>query len=338
MRHVRMLGLCLTAAVAVAAFAATGPGEAMAATNCKRTQKEYENKYGEVTCETQKERATYEAFANCPFNAPPVGELYSLTACSWAESSYSAVFASKSEREQAEAEGGEPGAYHSEFTAGKVTVALKYPILLQGGIEINEETGEEAWVNPEDGLPAVQPVAQPTIPLTKGVDRALLAPSELQRYNYWVHTAKQTKTYATVEQAGMVGVSTEELLSEEGTAFSFPVKVKLSNGFLGESCYVGSSEHPVTVEFTTGTSGALHGFRGRISGENYGNVIGIHGDRLVSESFAVPGVEGCGVEGGADAAVDAALGLPSSTGNSSILNGTLRISGAESAKEGLEGR
>ena len=130
------------------------------------------------------------------------------------------------------------------------------------------------------------------------------------------------------------------LLGEEGTAFSFPVKVKLSNPFFGNSCYVGSDASPIVVEFTTGTSGELKGKSGSsLTEDKNGFVVTIRTDTLVNNAFASPGVEGCGVEGGADEAIDSALGLPSPGGhNLSVLNGTLKIATAENAKEGLEGK
>ena len=61
-------------------------------------------------------------------------------------------------------------------------------------------------------------------------------------------------------------------------------------------------------------------------------------DTLVNASFASPGVEGCGVGGGADAAIDSALGYPSPSGqNLTILNGTLTLTTAQFAQEALEG-
>ena len=129
--------------------------------------------------------------------------------------------------------------------------------------------------------------------------------------------------------ASAVGINTGNLIDEEGTAFSFPVKVKLTNPFLGEDCYVGSDSSPVVVNYTTGSAGELRGKAGGFTSEHEGEILVIAGDTLVNDSFVSPGVEGCGVEGGADAAVDSALGLPSASGNSSVLNGVLRVASAE---------
>ena len=118
------------------------------------------------------------------------------------------------------------------------------------------------------------------------------------------------------------------------------MKLKLSNPFFGNNCYVGSNTSPIVVDLTTGKSGELEGKSGsKLTEDRNGFIVTVHTDTLVNNTFASPGVEGCGVEGGADAAINAALGLPSPEGaNMTVLNGTLKLSTAESAKEGEEGK
>jgi hypothetical protein len=220
-----------------------------------------------------------------------------------------------------------------------VNVQLKLPITLQGGIAFEEEA--QRWVGPE-GTNSIQPVAEVAQPLTHDVNPSLLSPAELNRYNYFVKVSHEIKATATVELAGppsAIQVNVVNLLTEEGVAFAFPVKVKLTNPFFGASCYVGSDEHPITVEFTTGTSGELRGKNGSLlKGNKAGTIFSLLTDTLVSSTFSSPGVEGCGVGGGADEAMNSALGLPSASGNLAVLNGTLKLASQESAKEGLEGK
>lgn len=289
--------------------------------------------YGE-TCETAKEHAEFQAFAACPFTAAEE------VICSWAGSTYHEVWPTKTAKEEFEKERERTAPnLPSEFTAGKVTVQLKSPITLQGGITSNEEG--DVWL-PAEGAPTIAPVAEKAAALQKDVDTALLSEAELSRFDYYVKTAKETATSATVELAGpatSITVNVDNLLEEEGTAFSFPVKVHLQNAFLGEDCYVGSNEDPIVVEFTTGVSGELRGKNGsKLEANKAGSILSLLTDTLVSTTFASPGVEGCGVDGGADAAIDAGLGLPSASGNSSVLNGTLKLAAGSEAKEGLEGK
>ena len=66
-----------------------------------------------------------------------------------------------------------------------------------------------------------------------------------------------TGVTATVELAGTgvgVKVNFANALFASGTAFSIPVKVKLSNPFLGSSCYIGWNSNPMTLNLTTGTT------------------------------------------------------------------------------------
>ena len=90
---------------------------------------------------------------------------------------------------------------------------------------------------------------------------------------------------------------------------------------------------PIVVNFTTGTSGELQGKVGKLAFNEVG-IITTWGNTLVASGFASPGAEGCGVEGGADAAINAALGLPSAS-NTSVLNGVLKLAGAENVEEHL---
>lgn len=341
--------MSVLAALAIGAMAAVASTPAMATlTKCPPSDKEYKDRNGQIVCATAKSHSLFQAFAACPFGAPPYeagdGEMF---ACLGGESFYKEKWKSAKQREEWEGNKGEPApGMTSYFTAGDVTVALKNSIILQGGLE--ETEGEFLqWIGAV-GTPSISPVAQPTIPLTKGVNTSLLSESEMNRYNYYVKDAKQTKTYATVELAGAaeaLKVNLGAQLSEQGTAFVFPVKVKLTNPFLGESCYVGSNEHPIDVPFTTGQSGSLHGKLGELAVEGdeelYNGhlyeegILAVWGDTLVSTEFSSPGVEGCGVAGGADAAVDSALGLPAASGNASVLNGVLKLSGTEIDEEAL---
>ena len=225
----------------------------------------------------------------------------------------------------------------SFFQAGKVTVRFKKPITLQGGVEINEETGAETWVNAENGE-TITKKAEPAPGLTEGIDVEDLPPAEKARYEEYLASGKSTKVTATIELAGSppIFISTENLLDEEEEAFGFPVQVHLENKFLGKYCYVGNEVHPIEVPFTTGETSPLppntpiHGERGSIYGLLEGGVIELKEAHLVNNEYAAPGVQGCGINGGADAALDAGLGLPSPAGsNTTELIGNLFVSSAE---------
>jgi hypothetical protein len=316
------LGACLVVSLAAAAAAAT-PAQATLI------------EYGSYK-ETATEHAEFQAFAACPFVAATELD------CSWAQSTYNERWPSQAAKEEYEqAHERKAQGLPSEFKAGNVTVQLKMPVTLRGGIGIGENE-EDTWFGAE-GAETIQATPQVAQPLTKDVNVALLSPTELNRYTYYVKVSHETKVTATIELAGpasAIKVSVGNLLTETGTAFAFPVKLKLSNPFVGKDCYVGSDSNPIVVEFTTGASGVLQGKSGsKAKQDRNGFDLTVLTDTLVNDTFASPGVEGCGVGGGADAAIDAALGLPSPSGqNLAILNGTLKLATAQNAQEALEGK
>jgi hypothetical protein len=311
-RLVRILGLCLAAFFALSAMTA---GQAMAKEACKE--------YG-THCETMKEHESFQAFAACPFAAKPefcaVGSSYG--------------YATAANGKPLDGKEG-PVSY---FTAGKVTVDLTKPIRLNVGLAFTGTQNEFFAVSPAEG-PAIEPVAQKAPPVTEDVNTALLSQSELERYDYWVHIEHNTKTSAVIEAAGPIEslvVNLANIIGEHGTAFVFPVKVHLISPFAGPDCYVGSDANPIDVPFTTGEAGELRGTPGKFAEESE-EILVEYGQRLVSDNFASPGVENCGINGGADEAIDSALGLPSASGNTSLLNSVFRLVVAEEAQRGLKG-
>ncbi len=300
MRHVRMLGICAGMVLAVAAMTLGSASPALA--------KKFKEKV-----------VNWESLVQCPLSDAEV------SACSI----------------------GEAGT-ESFFQAGKVTVDFKKPILLSGGIVVNEETGAETWVDAENGE-TISKEAEPAPSLTEGIDAESLPPSEKTRYEEYLAGGGSEKVTATIELAGSppIYVDTEELLSEENEAFGFPVQIHLNNKFLGKYCYVGNEFDPIEVPFTTGTTNPpppntpIHGSRGRISTREEGGIVvlgeteGPGGEVvLVNNEYAAPGVQGCGVNGGADAALNAGLGLPSPAGsNTTKLVGVLAVASSGEVRE-----
>lgn len=203
------------------------------------------------------------------------------------------------------------------LTIGSKTIPISRTVTLQGGVHQDEATGRQEFIRPIDGN-ALSRVPQ----LIPGGLRGILAP-----------------VTATIELAGPVssiGVSTQNLIEAKGIGLSLPVKVKLSNPSLSESCYIGSDAHPVVISLTTGTTRSSRGHRpltgkpGHAKFRDEYNLTTISGESLVSDAFAAPRAQGCG---GMNAMVDAALGLPVAMGgNEAILNGTLRDANAPAVK------
>lgn len=297
MRHLRMLGICMAAILAVSGIAASG-----------------------ALAKKSREANVWEKFNECPWNAEPFEPGDS--------SDDSCVY-------------GEAGP-ESFFQAGKVTVHFKKPVILRGGLEETAE-GHFQWIGARYG-DTISPEAEPAPSLTEGVDAELLPPAEKARYEAYLAGGGKTKVTATIElaKAPTSIILKEGNLIEENNApaFIFPVEIHLSNKFLGTHCYVGNYQEPVIVPFTTGETAPeppntpIHGHAGELHFSEEGTYLELRGVRLVNNEYAAPGVQGCGVNSEADAAINAALGLPSPAGsNTTELIGNLFEANAKSAQE-----
>jgi len=120
-----------------------------------------------------------------------------------------------------------------------------------------------------------------------------------------------------------------------------PVKIKLSNAFLGSNCYIGSNAKPVTIGFTTGETSPpppnkpIHGSVGSVAFNETGTLITLSGGSLVNNSFAAPKASGCGglFSFFVDPFVDSLVGLPSPAGtNTAILEGKFQLAVAAAVK------
>ena len=136
---------------------------------------------------------------------------------------------------------------------GSKTVPLVNPVVLQGGIEFDEEF-KEHFVGAENGE-TLKKVAQPVPGGLLGITAPTWWPWWLQSWFNNQINQGLTGVNATVELAGPasgVSVNVINLLFQEGTAISLPTKIKLSNPILGSNCYIGSDSSPVVIDFTSG--------------------------------------------------------------------------------------
>jgi hypothetical protein len=222
------------------------------------------------------------------------------------------------------------------FTLGSKTVPLKNPVLLQGGL----------------GSP-FGPVFAPTDGVTlsktpQTVPGGLLG---IQAPSWWPQFLKDffnetinngfTGVTATVELAAPVSAIKVNILGE-GTVFGLPVKVKLSNPFLGSNCYIGSNSSPINLNLIFGTTSPpppnkpISGTPGEISEPAVG-VLALKNNRLVDNAFAAPGANGCGgilFSWAVDPFVNSIVGVPSAAGtNTAILEGTTYLGNGATLRE-----
>jgi hypothetical protein len=227
-----------------------------------------------------------------------------------------------------------------EFHVGTTTVPINKTITLQGGSIVSEETGAETFVPAANG----ETLSKTALTVPGGL-LGIMAPSGwpqwLQNiFNEFINNGI-TGVTATTELVGTPGISRSNLLSAEGTALQLPVRVKLDNVFLGNSCYIGSAAHPIVQNLTTGTTSPpppntpISGRIGEIEVNSSFTLITVKNNKLVDNAYAAPAAEGCGgiFSFLINPAVNAKLGLPSAAGhNTTVLEGTLKNASAAAVK------
>lgn len=227
------------------------------------------------------------------------------------------------------------------FQLGSKTVPLKNPVILQGGLEF--DFGAPTFFGAENGV-TLSKTPQPVPGGLLGIQAPLWWPQFLRDlFNETINNGS-TGVTATVEVAGpatSIVVNPLNLFTGQGTAISLPVKIKLSNPFLGSNCYVGSNSKPVVIDFITGETSPpppntpIKGALGTVTPNETGSMLTISGGKLVNNSFAAPGATGCGglFSFLVDPFVNSITGLPSPAGtNTAILEGKLQDAFAAAVK------
>jgi hypothetical protein len=174
-----------------------------------------------------------------------------------------------------------------------------------------------------------------------GVIEISILPKSLQEIINKLVTEGLDEVKATAELVGKPTISRTNLLFQEGVALSLPVRIHLSNTFLGNECYIGSKSTPVTFELTTGTTSPekpntpITGAVGKLEFKDEFQLVIIEENKLVDNAYAVPSATGCGglLALLVNPAVNLKLGLPSTDGNNTaILESTLENATAEAVK------
>jgi hypothetical protein len=220
------------------------------------------------------------------------------------------------------------------FTIGQKAVPIVNPVVLKGGLlSPPPESNVSPLFAPTDGV-ALSKTPQPVPGGLLGVTAPAWWPQILRDlFNDTINNGF-TGVTSTLELAGpasSVKVSLLAALTGAGTAISMPVKVKLSNPFLGSNCYIGSNSNPIKLNLTAGTTAPpppnqpITGSTGLPELVQQG-LIGVTNNRLVDNAFAAPGANGCGgilFSWAVDPFVNSIVGVPSPAGtNTAILEGT----------------
>jgi hypothetical protein len=256
-------------------------------------------------------KGEFAKFAKCPVTNPAINE------CVYAETT------------------------SGSFVMGKKTVPIVNPVVLQGGTKLVTFAEDLSLVAATDGntlTKAPQPVPGGLL----GVTAPTWWPKFLQDlFNETINNGF-TGVTATVElaaPASSVKLNLLNVLTASGTAISLPVKVKLDNPFLGSSCYIGSNSSPINLKLTTGTTAPpapnkpISGNPGEFGTVAEGLIVALKNNKLVDNSFAAPGANGCGgilFSWAVDPFVNSIVGVPSAAGtNTAILEGNTYLTSTE---------
>src|SRR5271166_791214 len=238
------------------------------------------------------------------------------------------------------------------FTVGGITVPLAKQVQLQYAVAEKPYPEEEVeeFIAPTNGAPAIVPTpevvpGEPIGNITEAEQEEEGWPVGL-KYSYALakKRGKVKKVFETIEQAGIPVQNSTNIIFEEGVGVLAPVKIKGENKWLselGDVCYIGSEEDPITQHLTTGsstsplTSEVLKGSAGELRIFLEGSAILLTHSDLVDNTYAVPAASCTGPYSSyIGAAIDKAFGIPAVAGASNTqLKGTLYESVAELIKK-----
>jgi hypothetical protein len=185
------------------------------------------------------------------------------------------------------------------FKLGNATVPItsSTPLTLQGGVRDNND-GTETWYNAVGADTLVKTPLKVPGGLIGLVSTGGWSGLLISLFNAAV--ASVNDVYATAELVGPVRFNLGNVLTSTGEGVGLPVRVHLTNPFLGSNCYIGSSSNPVNLSLTTGTTrppagtAPITGVAGTTVFSDDFNVIYQNGVKLVDNRFAAPAATDCG--------------------------------------------
>lgn len=235
--------------------------------------------------------------------------------------------------------------YGGKIVLGSKETPIINPVTLQGGYsEANEETNISEFYGATNGetlSKTPQPVPGGLVGLVPPESAPLIVKEALKL----VLENGFTGVNATLElarPASEIEISDYNLLVGEGVALKLPVRFHLENPFLGSSCYVGSSSHPIIWNLTSGTTNPpasyspISGKSGYIDIRENAELVEVSEDELVENDWSAPKAEGCGglLSLLVDPIIDASAGLPAEAGvNSARLENTIASAATGSVNE-----
>jgi hypothetical protein len=193
---------------------------------------------------------------------------------------------------------------------------------LQLGVLTNTNTGTDTAVAPSGGAIVAAAIQVP------GGLLGLMCPSNIPAVTVLcdsITNSKLNAVSATIQAAGNPSnLNLANAFNQGGAVVTLPVKIHLSNPLLGSNCYIGSNSSPIVLNPKTQVvppNSSTQTFDPNGTPSKNGTMLRVtlSGGTLADTTFAVPGASGCGPLGVADLAVDLKQGLPSPSGDNSLV-------------------
>jgi hypothetical protein len=206
------------------------------------------------------------------------------------------------------------------FTIGETTLTTGTTDLQAG---VLNQAGVYSLVAPQGGAVVGAPVDIP------GGLLGLMCPSRIPVISdicERVVNSPLNRVTATIQSAGAPRDFNLSAGAGTGTPIvTLPVKIKLSNPFLDPNCYIGSNSDPILLKpaNTARPTARIVRFNADGTANPAGEMgyLSLSGASQSDTTFAVPGANGCGLFGLLSGAVNLKQGLPSPSGeNSLVLN------------------
>ena len=230
-----------------------------------------------------------------------------------------------------------------EVVLGSTKVPIVNPAVLQGAYSPPDRNGLSDFVEATNGVTlskAPQPIPGGLLGIVPPADASPLIKAVVALF-FENDLTRASATLELARPASEIVINENNLGGEIDTALKLPIKIRLENPLLGESCYVGSSGSPIYWNLSSGATAPpapnkpITGTVGEIEFLEGGGFAETKGTKLVDNAWSAPVANGCGgpLTSLINPIVNSSAGLPAPAGiNSTTLDSTISISSAASVK------
>jgi hypothetical protein len=205
--------------------------------------------------------------------------------------------------------------------------AVSDSLNVQYAVVLNGSTGESVAISPGEGS-----IVADQFQVPGGLWGVICNPPEsaaargLCRTLVWGHRNALTLSLRSAgdpENFNILGFDIVGRLGLGTPTASLPVEAQLESPFLGPECRIGSQASPIVIKPADTIAPRVHmekfdaDGRPAIGGEL--ELVKLTAGTQADTTFTVPRASGCGQSGSLDGIIDSGVGLPATTGHSSIV-------------------